>query len=231
MTDFDKLAQLRRPFTDEQTGKLPKVTCRWCSSRDQECPDHKVRKCGKCGAYISTQHTHVDFVGHAHVTERLLDVDPLWTWEPMGFTNTGAPALDDQGGMWIRLTVGGHSRLGYGHANGKRGGDAVKEVIGDAIRNAAMRFGVALDLWKKDAPAPVTDEPAREPARPQTPADRASELRGQIMAISRQRGRTKAEDVADDFAAWSQGAEDIAKASVVVLAEYKDHLQRQGGDS
>lgn len=29
------------------------------------------------------------------------------------------------------------------------GGDAVKEVIGDALRNAAMRFGAALDLWHK----------------------------------------------------------------------------------
>ena len=41
------------------------------------------------------------------------------------------------------------SRLGYGHAEGKTGGDAVKEVIGDALRNAAMRFGAALDLWHK----------------------------------------------------------------------------------
>jgi hypothetical protein len=28
----------------------------------------------------------------------------------------------------------------------------VKELIGDAIRNAAMRFGVALSLWEKLAP-------------------------------------------------------------------------------
>jgi hypothetical protein len=29
------------------------------------------------------------------------------------------------------------------------GGDAMKERIGDALRNAAMRFGAALDLWHK----------------------------------------------------------------------------------
>ena len=29
-------------------------------------------------------------------------------------------------------------------------GKSAKECIGDAIRNAAMRFGVALDLWAKD---------------------------------------------------------------------------------
>jgi hypothetical protein len=51
--------------------------------------------------------------------------------------------------MWIRLTVCGVTRLGYGHAGSKTGGDAIKEVIGDALRNAAMRFGAALDLWHK----------------------------------------------------------------------------------
>ena len=41
------------------------------------------------------------------------------------------------------------TRYGYGAADGKTGGDAVKEIIGDALRNAAMRFGAALDLWHK----------------------------------------------------------------------------------
>jgi hypothetical protein len=45
------------------------------------------------------------------------------------------------------LTIAGVTRLGYGHADGKQGPDAVKETIGDALRNAGMRFGVGLDLW------------------------------------------------------------------------------------
>ena len=47
------------------------------------------------------------------------------------------------------LTVCGVTRLGYGHAAPKSYGDPgmrEKEVIGDALRNAAMRFGAALDL-------------------------------------------------------------------------------------
>jgi hypothetical protein len=51
--------------------------------------------------------------------------------------------------MWIKLTVCGVTRLGYGDAQGKTGGNAMKERIGDALRNAAMRFGAALDLWHK----------------------------------------------------------------------------------
>ena len=61
----------------------------------------------------------------------------------------GLPVMDELGGMWIKLTVCGVTRLGYGHAGSKTGGDAIKEVIGDALRNAAMRFGAALDLWHK----------------------------------------------------------------------------------
>jgi hypothetical protein len=45
------------------------------------------------------------------------------------------------------MTVCGMTRLGYGDATGKTGANAVKEIIGDAIRNAGMRFGMALDLW------------------------------------------------------------------------------------
>ena len=83
------------------------------------------------------------------MTDRLLDVDPTWCWEPLSLNEAGLPATDHNGGLWIRLTVCGVTRLGYGDADGKQGGNAVKEAIGDAIRNAAMRFGAALDLWHK----------------------------------------------------------------------------------
>jgi hypothetical protein len=92
---------------------------------------------------------HLDYVGHAVTTNRLLDVDPAWYWEPLTFDEHGLPKLDQNGGLWIRLTILGVTRLGYGDAQGKTGGDAMKERIGDALRNAAMRFGVALDLWSK----------------------------------------------------------------------------------
>ncbi len=89
------------------------------------------------------------YVGHAALTDRLLDVDQEWTWEPLALGANGLPALDENGGLWIRLTVCGITRLGYGDAGQKKGGDAMKERIGDALRNAAMRFGAALDLWHK----------------------------------------------------------------------------------
>lgn len=86
----------------------------------------------------------LDYVGHAAVTDRLLSVDPAWKWEPYATDEHGLPALDRSGNLWIKLTVCGVTRIGVGD------GKNAKEVVGDAIRNAAMRFGVALDLWSKE---------------------------------------------------------------------------------
>lgn len=95
----------------------------------------------------------LDYVGHADITERLLDNDPAWTWEPVAFDAHGLPAFDTDGGLWIRLTVNGVTRYGYGEPQGRNAFDARKGAIGNALRNAAMRFGVALQLWQKDQPA------------------------------------------------------------------------------
>lgn len=158
MTDADtrlrQLAVLREEFEPEHVAKRPQVNCYWCTQanrakRGSTCNDHRMAKCAGCGNYITTGHIHLDYVGHAEATNRLLDADLEWTWEPLARDARGLPAFDDDGGLWIRLTVAGVTRLGYGSADGKRGSNAVKEAIGDALRNAGMRFGMALNLWAK----------------------------------------------------------------------------------
>lgn len=132
------LAKLREPFPPHQISKLPKPYKR----------DSAKGKCSECGGYHGLPAVHLDYVGHAALTDRLLDTDPEWTWEPVADpASHGLPVTP--GGMWIKLIVCGVSRYGYGCADGKSGGDAIKETIGDALRNAAMRFGAALDLWHK----------------------------------------------------------------------------------
>jgi len=105
--------------------------------------------------------TQLDYVGHAAVTDRLIHVDAEWTWTPLGCDEHGLPKLREVNGnaeLWITLTVGGRSMIGVGTAQSKKQ-ELSKELIGDAIRNAAMRMGVALDLWSKSdldvADAPV----------------------------------------------------------------------------
>jgi len=143
------LELLRKPFPANQVSKLPKPTK---DQTDKVRADFKLGiRCQVCGAWHHKDVVHLDYVGHAALTDRLLDADPHWSWEPAAFRD-GLPAFDSTGGLWIKLTVCGVTRLGYGHAAAKPQmdpGAREKEVIGDALRNAAMRFGAALDLWHK----------------------------------------------------------------------------------
>lgn len=133
------LQLLREPFPEHQISLLPKPYKK----------DSPKGKCPECGGWHGLPAVHLSYVGHAALTDRLLDCDENWSWEPISFGADGLPLLDRDGGMWIKLTVCGVTRLGYGDAQGKSGPDAMKERIGDALRNAAMRFGAALDLWHK----------------------------------------------------------------------------------
>lgn len=162
---------LREPFPPEAIDKLPK------GKEDKS----KRTKCRTCGGYHDPSMFHLDYVGHAQTTSRLLDADPEWTWEPMGREESGNPALvrDSNGapiGLWILLTVDGVTRPGFGELPASKGADGIKEAIGDAIRNAAMRFGVALDLWAKGELAHTDVEVSSAPTQGGT-EDGASESR------------------------------------------------------
>lgn len=133
--DAEQAKKLREPFPKSAISTLPKA-----------------------GLQLS-------YINHAAVTQRLLEVDPTWTWEPVAYDAQGLPAFDDKGGLWIRLTVCGVTRFGYGEPQGSDHYDRIKGAIGNAIRVAAMRFGVGLDLWSKDdisttfeIPKPVASE-------------------------------------------------------------------------
>lgn len=162
------LELMRQPFPDHQISKLPKETKAQADQRKAEQDKGNwPSRCKVCGGLHHERAVHLDYVGHAALTDRLLDADPLWSWEPMATVEDGSPRFDGVGGLWIKLTVCGVTRLGYGHAGDKKGGDAVKEIIGDALRNAAMRFGAALDLWHKGdlhAPEESGDLPSAEQA-------------------------------------------------------------------
>jgi len=138
---------LREPFPESQISKLPKPTKAQTAAVNDNYKNGV--RCEVCGGWHHPKVVHLDYVGHAALTNRLLDCDLEWNWEPVSENEDGTPRINGDGGMWIRLTVCGVTRLGYGNADGKRGGDAIKEIIGDALRNAAMRFGAALDLWHK----------------------------------------------------------------------------------
>lgn len=160
---------LRMPFPPETIGKLPRGG------------------------------TTLDYVGHAAVTDRLLSVDPEWTWEPLAYDPAGAPLITRNGkeaSMWIKLTVCGVSRLGVGIC-AAGAFELEKQLVSDALRNAAMRFGVALDLWSRES---LLDE--RAEVVEQVPDERAvlvDEVRARVEQLD---PLTKA-----DFVAWKSAQE------------------------
>ena len=80
----EEAAALREPFPESAIGYLPKG-----------------------GVMLA-------YVGHAAVSDRLLKIDPEWSWEPFSLDEHGLPALDAEGNLWIRLTVCGVTRPGVG---------------------------------------------------------------------------------------------------------------------
>lgn len=191
-TVVSELLDLREPFPDGTVGKLPKPYKR----------DSPKGNCRECGGYHGLPAVHLDYVGHAAVTDRLLTVDPEWTWEPVGVDpTTGLPVLDREGNLWIKLTVLGVTRYGVGD------GANMKERIGDALRNAAMRFGVALSLWTKDElesgaaehKPPDVQHPEAEPTSQTFDARQA---KNRIFAAFRESGLDKDAAKAATEAAW-----------------------------
>jgi hypothetical protein len=105
----------------------------------------------------------LDYVGHAEITKILIEIDPLWSWQPVAWEN-GRPATHTQLGkitkrdgtvlefptvsMWGYLTLLGVTRIAVGSVEAHKA-DLDKELVSDFLRNAAMRFGIALDLWTK----------------------------------------------------------------------------------
>ena len=132
-----------KPFTGAQVGKKPQGTCKDCTRG--QCSRHVKQWCETCKQNITTAHIHIDFVGHAHLTARLLKLDPFWSWEPMAYGEDGLPKIlvdGDMAHLWIRLTVGGVTRPGIGSEPlkkfGKPNENLLKELIGDCWASGTL---------------------------------------------------------------------------------------------
>lgn len=124
---------------------------------DYAVPDPKiVGKLPKGGIQL-------DFVGHADITRILIEIDPCWRWVPIAWEN-GRPLIHVENGiatMWGELTLLGQARLGVGSCRADKP-DLDKELVSDFLRNAAMRFGIALSLWTKQEWEDLGGKPAPE---------------------------------------------------------------------
>jgi hypothetical protein len=146
------------------------------------------------------------YMGHAEVTLALIDADPLWTWEPAAIDPaTGGPVIVKDGArfvMWGRLIVCGKSIMCVGTCEARKS-DPEKELVGDMIRNGAMRFGIGTKLWSKAVDA--------EPVAP---------------TINARSSRKRDDDIAAQLLDDCKNAPEAVKAELRALAE--QHGRRIG---
>ena len=205
----EQVTALRKPFPPEMVGKLPKQVQKDDRDRGKCEPGSRYSADGSyCGGYHARS-VHLDYVGHAAVTDRLLTVDPEWSWEPLALDEHGLPAYQS-GNLWIRLTICGTTRLGVGD------GKSLKECIGDAIRNAAMRFGVALDLWAKENLVEFAQAAAAH--QTQAVAGMDAEQRKELDQLLVEAGLTEP-DKAVAVARWSANRPDLAQLTDLTSVE------------
>jgi hypothetical protein len=177
-------AELAAPVRPDEIAKKPQVVQKDAAKgRCGETPG--ISRDGYACAGWHAPAVHIDYMGHAALTTRLNTVAGVgnWDWEPMAVDQFGLPVIRNNR-LWIRLTIWGVTRLGVGD---DEGGSSEKVMIGDALRNAAMRFGIGTDLWDRseaararlqaeaaEADAPAPQRPQEAPARPpatQRPTD------------------------------------------------------------
>lgn len=129
--------------------------------------DNQKGQCKVCGGWHGLPAVHLSYMGHAEVTLALISIDPGYTY---GWVT------DERGSMLVKersghlvlegwLTVHGKTLPGVGTCSaGDGGGEPEKVLIGDLLRNCAMRFGIGTSLWSKaDGLSAQVEEPAAEP--------------------------------------------------------------------
>jgi hypothetical protein len=175
----------------ELVGKLPRVTCGDCSDKRKTCDRHKKKKCVECGAWVSEAHIHLDYVGHPDVDRTLTEIDPEWNWEPVAWDEDGLPLIkwrDKAAVLWGRLTLLGKPKLCVGSCDPNKV-DVDKELVGDLIRNGAMRHHVFASLWSKAdrQGIPEREEPVRRSSGRSGSAQAKVNDDGEPMATDEQR--------------------------------------------
>lgn len=162
------------------------------------------------------------YMGHAEVTLALIDADPEWTWEPAAIDPaTGGPVIIKDATrfvMWGRLIVCGKAIMCVGTCEARKT-DPEKELVGDMIRNGAMRFGIGTKLWSKavDAEPAVTPVNARKADKRDEQAaalleqcrQAPDDVKAELRALAEAEGRKIGIQSFLDDAGWAKKIRDI----------------------
>lgn len=165
----------------------------------------------------------LDYMGHADVTLALLAIDPAFEYGWVEDQHNGTMAIEETKDLYVLngwLTLHGVTRKGVGTCE-KRKQEYHKELIGDLLRNCAMRFGVATSLWSRAeaveaaVESPATWEPPARVARAYDALKGLSdESKAKVKELSAEYGKKiTVKDMTDDEA-WLLTIESVIKADV-----------------
>lgn len=111
------------------------------------------------------------FISHGLITERLTEADPFWESVITNVhTYTGASGELHCAGVVIHLTINfpEHGAVTRTESGGPQRQESfaleIKNAQSDALKRAAMRFGVALQMWESLVDAIGDEDYAPEPA-------------------------------------------------------------------
>lgn len=196
---------------DESRDKLAVIPDQWADP-----PAGTVSKLNRGKGLV------LDYMGHADVTLALITIDPAFEYGWVEDQHNGIMAIEETKDLYVLngwLTLNGVTRKGVGTCE-KRKQEYHKELIGDLLRNCAMRFGVGTKLWSRaEAVEAAIEVPTWEP--PVRVAKAYDDLKGlsdgakaKVKELCAEYGKKiTVRDMADDEA-WLLTIEGVIKADV-----------------
>lgn len=239
--------RLAAPFGQDDLEKLPKPLKARDDNKGRCEPNSYYSADGHaCGGWHARS-VHLDYVGHAGITQRLNDVlgPQGWDFMPMALTPEGLPIMSREQ-FWGALTIRVEDQevTKYDVAANYNG---PQEAWGDALRRCAMRFGVGTYLWSKSEAAlalkMATDRPPAAPpeqeqhqsspdAQHQAPSPQDTQAAApHVIALTDRLNTLDADQTALIRSWWSEQAlpfaADLTPEQAALVAGWVDHLENQ----
>ena len=175
-----------------------------------------------------------DYISHGLVTDRLLSVDPSYVFEPLR-DDRGFPIVVTEGlqrgdtvGVWARLVVLGAEVTEF------CSGSNLLDAYSRCLCRAAMRRGVALDLWINDdgsnrsaGEASVGDATGGALPSPRAPQSPAEFSLPKSWAEVQDALKPYGQETVDDFNAFGVQAREYLYPGVEKLASNESTILRQ----
>jgi hypothetical protein len=168
--------------------------------------------------------THwVEYIEWHTVADILDRVAPTWSHAVRNITQVG-----DMVAVTAAITIDGVTRegIGTGSADNETG---IKKAEHDALKRAAVKFGIARDLYQRESDVIERENAAPNLMRDARARSAAEQVTGKQLWMIRSIGREMACDVEQECQALFQcGLEEISKRAASQFIDYLKRRQQEG---